>query len=313
MFHHVRPWRERAFAPNRLLEITPEFLDRALAIAVELGFDLVSLDEVPLRLQRSGRPFAAITFDDGYRNTAEHALPVLRRHRAPFTVFVTTRFADGAGGLWWVELEEAIARLERVAVSVGGACLEAACATPDEKTAAFERLYWLLRDGPEDRLRATVALLTDAAGVDPAALATRLCLDWDELRALAAEPGATIGAHTLSHPMLAKWPAEIAGREIADSKALIEAKLGVPVRHFAYPVGDPTSAGPREFALSARAGFATAVTTRPGHLFPVHGTHLHALPRISVNGFFQREDALRAMLSGVPFLAWNRGRRLNVA
>ena len=62
MFHHVRPWRERAFAPNRLLEITPEFLDRALAIAVELGFDLVSLDEVPLRLQRSGRPFAAITF-----------------------------------------------------------------------------------------------------------------------------------------------------------------------------------------------------------------------------------------------------------
>ena len=200
-----------------------------------------------------------------------------------------------------------------VAVSVGGACFEAACATPDEKAATFERLYWLLRDGPEERLRATVALLTDAAGVDPAALATRLCLDWDELRALAAEPGATIGAHTPSHPMLAKWPADVAGREIAGSKALIEAKLGVPVRHFAYPVGDPTSAGPREFALCARAGFATAVTTRPGHLFPVHGAHLHALPRISVNGLFQREDALRAMLSGVPFLAWNRGRRLNVA
>ena len=313
MFHHVRPWRERAFAPNRLLEITPEFLDRALAIAVELGFDLVPLDEVPLRLRRPGRPFAAITFDDGYRDTAEHALPVLRRHRAPFTVFVTTRFADGAGGLWWLELEAAIARLDRVAVSVGGACFEAACATPDEKAAAFERLYWLLRDGPEERLRATVALLADAAGIDPAALATRLCLDWDELRALAAEPGATIGAHTLSHPMLAKWPADIAGREIAESRALIEAKLGVPVRHFAYPVGDPTSAGPREFGLCARAGFATAVTTRPGHLFPVHGAHLHALPRISVNGLFQREDALRAMLSGVPFLAWNRGRRLNVA
>src|SRR5215204_5770467 len=93
MFHHVRPWRDRAFAPNRLPEITPEFLDRALAIAVELGFDLVPLDEVPLRLRRPGRPFAAITFDDGYRDTAEHALPVLRRHGAPFTVFVTTRFA----------------------------------------------------------------------------------------------------------------------------------------------------------------------------------------------------------------------------
>src|SRR5215207_5073156 len=133
MLHHVRPWRERAFAPNRLLEI----------------------DEVPLRLRRPGRPFAAITFDDGYRDTAEHARPVLRRHGAPFTVFVTTRFADGAGGLWWLELEEAIAWLDRVAVSVGGERFEAACRTPHEKAAAFERLYWLLRDGPEERLRAS--------------------------------------------------------------------------------------------------------------------------------------------------------------
>ena len=328
MFHHVRPWRERAFAPNRLLEITPEFLDRALAIAVELGFDLVPLDEVPLRLRRPGRPFAAITFDDGYRDTAEHALPVLRRHRAPFTVFVTTRFADGAGGLWWLELEEAIAQLDRVAVSVGGACFEAACATPDEKAAAFERLYWLLREGPEERLRATVALLTDAAGIDPAALATRLCLDWDELRALAAEPGATIGAHTLSHPMLAKWPAEIAGREIAESKAVIEAKLGVSVRHFAYPVGDPTSAGPREFALCARAGFATAVTTPAGpslprargafaraaadlrqRLVPARGCAARDALRRAVPGLEQRPPAQRRLKGGFTVRAGARCRR----
>src|SRR3954454_17959519 len=237
MFHHVRPWRERAFAPNRLLEITPEFLDRALAIAVELGFDLVPLDEVPLRLRRPGRPFAASTFDDGYRDTAEHALPVLRRHRAPFTVFVTTRFADGAGGLWWRELEEAIARLDRVAVSVGGACFEAACATPDEKAAAFERLYWLLREGPEERLRATVALLTDAAGVDPAALATRLCLDWDELRALAAEPAATNGAHPLSHPMLAKRRTNIAAATIPEGTEEMEKKGWVRCRDIADQVG----------------------------------------------------------------------------
>ena len=52
--------------------------------------------------------------------------------------------------------------------------------------------------------------------------------------------------------------------------------------------------------------------TRPGHVFPEHGEHLHALPRVSVNGLFQTEAALKALLSGVPFLAWNRGRRLNV-
>jgi peptidoglycan/xylan/chitin deacetylase (PgdA/CDA1 family) len=113
--------------------------------------------------------------------------------------------------------------------------------------------------------------------------------------------------------MLAKWPAAFARREIAESRTVIEARLGRPVRHFAYPVGDPTSAGPREFALAHGAGYTTAVTTRPGHLFPAHRLHLRALPRVSVNGLHQSEEALRALLSGVPFLAWNRGRRVNVA
>jgi peptidoglycan/xylan/chitin deacetylase (PgdA/CDA1 family) len=240
-------------------------------------------------------------------------LPVLRRHGAPFTVFVATDFADGTGRLWWVELEEALARLDRVAVTVGGERFAAPCRTPGEKAAAFAGLYRLVRSGPEEHLRATVALLAGEASLDPAAVTKTLCLGWDEIAALAREPGATIGAHTLSHPMLAKWPAAFARREIAESKAVIEGKLGRPVRHLAYPVGDPASAGPREFALAREAGFATAVTTRPGHLFPAHRPHLHALPRVSVNGLHQSEDALRALLSGVPFLAWNRGRRVNVA
>jgi hypothetical protein len=60
-------------------------------------------------------------------------------------------------------------------------------------------------------------------------------------------------------------------------------------------------------------GFATAVTTRPGHLFAEHAAHLQALPRVSVNGCHQTGAALAGLLSGVPFLAWNRGRRVNVA
>ena len=65
--------------------------------------------------------------------------------------------------------------------------------------------------------------------------------------------------------------------------------------------------------IAKKLGFVTAVTTRPGHLFPDHAGHLHALPRISINGLHQTEAALASLLSGVPFLAWNRGRRLDVA
>ena len=89
---------------------------------------------------------------------------------------------------------------------------------------------------------------------------------------------------------------------------MLEERLARPVRHLAFPLGDRGSASSREFRLAAEAGFATAVTTRPGHLFPAHRDRLHALPRVSVNGLFQTDAALSALLSGVPFLAWNRGR-----
>jgi len=308
-FHHVRPWRERAFAPNRLLEITPDFLDQVLAILREEKVDIVPLDEVPARLAEPGPFFAALTFDDGYRDNLEHAAPVLRRHDAPWTMFVTPGFADGDARLWWLDLEEAVARLD--AVPFEGTMISSR--SPAEKAAAFSHVYGRLRAGPEGVLRDEIARLAAAAGIDSGRMVRTLCLDWSELAALAEQPGVTIGAHTLSPPMLAKPPDAFARREIVESRERIERALGRPVQHFAYPVGDPTSAGPRDFALAREAGFATAVTTRPGHLFKEHAEHLHALPRVSVNGLFQSEAAFRALLSGVPFLAWNRLRRLNVS
>ena len=94
---------------------------------------------------------------------------------------------------------------------------------------------------------------------------------------------------------------------------MLEARLGVAVDSFAYPVGDPTSAGEREFALAREAGYANAVTTRPGMLFPEHAAHLFALPRVSLNGLWQDLGYLDVLLTGAPFRVWNRGRRLNVA
>ncbi len=313
MGHHVRPAREAGFAPNRLLEITPDFLDLTLGLLAARGFDLVSLDEVPDRLARQGRPFAALTFDDGYRDNVEHALPVLRRRDAPATFFVTDDYAQGRGRLWWLELEEAIRRLDRVVVAVGSRTLDLDASTDAAKTAAFEAVYWPLRTLPEDGLRAAIAGLCEQAGVDMAGLVRANCLTFAEIAALSREPGVTIGAHTLTHPRLAMLDEAEARREIGASRSLVEAAIGAPVRHLAYPVGDPTSAGAREFALAREAGFLTAVTTRPGHLFPEHAGHLHALPRVSLNGLHQTQGALRALLSGVPFWLWNRGRRVNVA
>ena len=314
-FHHVSPDPVPAFAPNRLLGITPDFLDQTFRALDARGFDVIGLDAVPERLAEPdyGPPFAVLTFDDGYRDNVEHARPVLARHNVPWTLFVTSGYADQSGRLWWIELELAIARLDRVRIAIGARSLDLPARSPQEKALAFEALYRDLRRGTEADLLERIADLCRQAGLAPGAVASELCLSWAELRNLARDPAVTIGAHTVSHPMLAKHDAATAAREIVEGRARIAAELGREIRHLSYPVGDPSSAGPREFALAQKQGFATAVTTRPGHLFAEHAGHLHALPRVSINGCHQSRAALAGLLSGVPFLAWNRGRRLNVA
>lgn len=297
------------YAPNRLLEVTPEFLDAALA-RIAQRFEFVTLAEAARRLSQDGPPFAALTFDDGYRDTRDVALPILQRHGAPATVFVSPGLIERSARLWWLELEEAIRRLDAVEL-VGLPRLPAS--TPREKSAAFERVYWALRARPEAELLDAVAALAAQAGVTSAALAQDEFLTWDEARAFARHPLIEIGAHSLSHRRLAQWPAEVARQELQGCKAALQAQLGVEVASFAYPVGDPSSAGRREFALAAEAGYRIAVTTRPGMVFPEHAAHLLALPRVSLNGLWQDLGYLDVLMSGAPFRLWNRGRRLSVA
>jgi peptidoglycan/xylan/chitin deacetylase (PgdA/CDA1 family) len=310
MLHHVRPWQERALHPNRLLEITPEFLDVVLERVKAAGFDVIAIDALPQRLEAGGKPFVVITLDDAYRDNLVHALPVFQKHAAPFTVFAVPGFADGIAPLWWIDIEEAIAKLSEATIFLPERTRHFSMRTLDEKKAVFDKVYWEWRQGPEMAMRAEIDRLARLAGLDPLARTRALCLDWNGLRQLAADPLCTIGAHSMTHLMLAKQDAGTAQTEILASRKRLEAELQRPIRHFAYPVGDPASAGEREFAMAKEAGFVSAVTTRPGMLFGDHQARLQALPRLSVNGFHQNQAAIDALLSGLPFFLLNKGKRL---
>jgi peptidoglycan/xylan/chitin deacetylase (PgdA/CDA1 family) len=315
-FHRVRPRPAESFQPNRSLEITPEFFSALLEHLRLRRYDIVSLDLALERLrsgQEQGEPFVVLTFDDGYRDLVEYALPALERNRAPFVAYVTSGFAEGSAPLWWVELEEAIRRLDRIDLMAAGRRFVRETGSPSEKSKAFAELYWLLRAGDEKELLRVAAELRTRAAVDPFALTRSLCLDWEELRELARRELATIGTHTATHPRLAKLDLAAARREMRDGRQVVAQELGVDARHFCYPVGDPTSAASREFDLAAELGFESAVTTRPGMIFPEHRDHLFALPRLSINGRYQDLEAVDILLSGLPFRLMNRGRRLNVA
>jgi peptidoglycan/xylan/chitin deacetylase (PgdA/CDA1 family) len=150
-------------------------------------------------------------------------------------------------------------------------------------------------------------------GVDDATICRNLCMSWDELKPFAADPLVTIGSHAVSHCNLAVQAEESVTSELTASRARIEDVLQRPVVHLAYPYGDRAAAGPREFASADAAGYSTAVTTRPGMVFPENAGHLTALPRVSLNGNYQDTRILPVLTSGAATAMWNGFRRVDAA
>jgi peptidoglycan/xylan/chitin deacetylase (PgdA/CDA1 family) len=314
--HHVHRRRTAAFEPNRHLEVTPEFLRATLGHLRSHDIDIVTLDEMHQRLTEKNfaRRFACFTFDDGYRDNRDFALPVMREFDAPFTVFVASDFAAGTGRLWWIALEKVVARASLIEVTIGGVACRLDAATPAAKQATYDRLHDWLRDLPGGHdVRREISALCARYGVDEASICPELCMTWDELRTFADDPLVSIGAHTVSHCNLSKQTEDMAGREMTDSRTQIEAALQRRVLHFAYPYGDRIAAGTREFALARSAGFKTAVTTRPGMIFSESAAHMTALPRVSLNGNYQDERILPVLTSGAATALWNGFRRVDAA
>jgi peptidoglycan/xylan/chitin deacetylase (PgdA/CDA1 family) len=314
--HHVRPSRKDRFQPNRMLEVTPRFFNRVVRYLRRSKLDLISLDEMHRRLVEGdfSRRFVCLTFDDGYRDTLQVAYPILKKEGVPFAVYVATSFPDRLGELWWLALEGVIARNNSIGVTIDGRNRTFDCRTVAEKRALYEELYgWLCSRPTEAEVRETIRNLAVFYGVDIAAFCKELCMSWEELAELAADPLVTIGAHTVNHPILARLPDKAARSEMDLSRSVIEAALTKRPEHLALPFGDRAAAGPREFKIAAELGFKTAVTTRPGVLFPEHRERLTALPRISLSGEYQRLRYVRVLLSGSATAIRNGFRRLEAA
>ena len=309
--HRIVPDGERSALPdNRALEITAESLQKMLVWTAGRGLDVIALDQVPERLARPrGKKFACFTFDDGYRDNLTLALPVFREMGMPVAVHVAPGLIDGSASVWWYQIEAALGRAEWLDFAWRGREFRWAAGSRE----AFPALAKMLREETGGAREELLAAICSAAGVDAADVQRRLMMTWDEVRRLAAEPLVTIGAHTVTHPVLRLLGEAEARAEMADSKRQLEAQLGGPVRHLAFPFGGANAVGAREFQLAKDAAFSTATTTRCANLFPAHSRHLTALPRLTVSGNFSVSDRARKLESGLLSARERQGQRVVVA
>ncbi len=302
MLHHVRPHVRQAFAPNAHLSVTPQFVSDAIEEIRRLGYVPIPLEELPERLTGSvdGRRFVAFTLDDGCRDNLVHAAPVFHRHGVPFTVFVTKGFVDRTRTMWWETAEELTRTVDYFAFDFGQGEMIVNCHSVSEKLNAFQRLSGFVESHDEDEAVRAIDAAARKNGIDPMAIVDREIMTADELRMLVRDPLARLGGHTVSHCNMARVPADRLRREIVNSIDAIRHWTGQQATTFAYPYGWQRACGPRESAALADAGIRIAVTTRPGVLDDTHLSNLCLLPRISLNGIYQKPRYVRALLTGLP-------------
>ena len=229
-------------------------------------FNVLPLDQA-LRQQAEGRLPAralAITFDDGYADNHDFAMPILRGRGLSATFFIASGFLNG-GRMWNDTVVEALRRSPKTALdlsSLGLAGLEQVdLSSAEAKRHATHRLLLATKYLPLAQRQRTVDAIASLAG---APLPNDLMMSTDQLRAMQAA-GMQIGAHTVTHPILARLGDAQAALEINAGKAALESLLQQPMTLFAYPNGKPGQDYlPRDVALVRQAGFSAAVSTAYG-------------------------------------------------
>ena len=302
--HHVRPQRDFAFEPNGHLSVTAEFLDSTLTITREAGLEPVSLEQLPKLLSDSTdqRRLFCVTLDDGYRDNAKYAAPVFRKHRIPYTIFVTPGFVERSRTMWWETAEALTRAATSFRFDFGNGAETVRSFSVGEKWLAFERLAAFVQQTDEDTAVAAIDQAALTCGVDGRKIVDDEIMTEAELQDLTtSDPLARLGAHTLTHPNLARVDAERLHREMQQSRIRIADYCGRPPTTFAYPYGSKHAVGPREASAAKNHGYVAAVTTQPGVLSAENADKPTLLPRVSLNGHYQKERYVRALISGLPF------------
>jgi peptidoglycan/xylan/chitin deacetylase (PgdA/CDA1 family) len=245
----------------RLVSATPDEFARQMAHLAQ-NYNVVSIHDVLNYVLAGARlPSRAvlITFDDGYRDFAENAFPVLKWYRLPVTLFIPTAFPGERRAFWWDRLHAALmqASLPKLQCALGAVPL----GTLQERHQALRRLQVYIKSVPHQIAMQFVEEI--CAMLDAPALATPAVLDWDELRGLAKQ-GVVLGAHTRTHPILTQVPVEQVNDEIAGAQQDLRRQIGSVLPVFCYPAG---ACNHTVASALRRAHITIAFTTLDGHNF----------------------------------------------
>jgi peptidoglycan/xylan/chitin deacetylase (PgdA/CDA1 family) len=261
------------------LTVPPELFSLQLRYLKE-HFRIVSLKDAVLMISEGSvnTRCCAVTFDDGYRDNYEIAAPLLAEHGVPATIFVTYDAIE-TGQFGWGAFDRTILNFPEAKLDLSDWGLGAyPLGSQTDREQAVIALHRLLKQQTDSLKRQVVDHVVSKYRDESST--ERTMMNWDEVRHLAQDDLFTIGAHTITHPILSRVSHDHAVHEITDCKRLLEAKIGRSVDFFAYPNGGKEDINDDIISIVKQSKYDAACTTISGLNMP--GGDAFTLKRIDV-------------------------------
>lgn len=298
LLRRLRPWKgllvlnyhrigDAASSPldSGVFSATQDQFDEQLGW-LKSNADVIGLDDLDGAVGGSSGRFVLITFDDGYLDNYELALPVLKRHGVPATFFITTGFIDGRRVAWWDEIAWMVKHAERGhwprRMLVNGPRPDWSA---EQMPIVIQKLLQLYKSLPNGEGPAFLDEIAQATASGRCAMTSDSApwMSWEQIRELQSA-GQSIGAHTVTHPVLARCSREQQRAEITGSKRRIEDVLKRPVTAFSYPVGTADAFTIETEELMREAGIRWAFNFQGGYVDATRAQSADrfSLPRIAM-------------------------------
>lgn len=261
------------------ITVSPEHFEEQIAYLGRTGM-AISMDELlgyirGTHVPKGGR--ILVTMDDADEGTATYAAPVLRRYGVPATVFVPTGAVGLTVGYWWHRFQF----LAEAIKARGGSLHEWLMQRDPQLTTAdpFRNLWKQFRLLSPNNRDDLLESASKAYG-NPELPKISRPLNWDELDEMSRDGLITLGAHTVTHPMMAKLTDDELNWEVQKSREQLSTLPGYR-DVFAYPYGDPDVVNDRTITAVRNAGFTAAFINTPGTIGA--STDRWALPRVGID------------------------------
>ncbi len=272
------------------LEVTREHFEEQIAYLARSRVPVPIAEFVSGLKDGSLHPRAVcVTFDDGYLDNFETALPILEKYSVPATIFIAPQLTLRPALAWWYELEAILERLDTLEIEVQGTLHKWDLIS--QRSAAISELNEYCKVSTSSEIEALLVSLRERIKGSGMEWNVPAMVTPEQIAQLGRHSLVTLGGHTQSHVCLAVLNDADARKEVELGKKTLQDWGAGPVDYFAYPFGGKDQAGEREARIVASCGFKAAFTTLLGHAARPYGVagkisvdQFYLLPRISIGG-----------------------------